>query len=231
MEDFVINAEKRDEQGKGASRRLRRAGKFPAIVYGADKEPRTLAVNHNEMLLHLESEAIFSHVLTLAMPEGKEQVVLKDLQRHPSKPVVLHADFLRVSAKQKLTMPIPLHFINEDQCPGHTMSGGLIQHHLNELEVSCLPRDLPEYIEVDMGEAELGDTIHVSDVKLPAGVELTASHDPEDSVASVTMAQTMEEPEEEEAEAPEAAAEEAPEGEEESPGEGEGEGGEGEEKG
>lgn len=186
-----IPGDARQDVGKGASRRLRRAGKFPAIIYGADKDPRPVAIGHTDMLLHLENEAFYSHVLTLRLPDGEEQVVLKDLQRHPAKPAVLHADFQRVDAEHKLTMQVPIHFINEESCPGRKLGGGLIQHHITELEISCLPKDLPEFIEVDLSETQLGEIIHLADVRLPAGVELSGSIPGEQPVVSVTKAGTV----------------------------------------
>ncbi|MDZ7751329.1 MAG: 50S ribosomal protein L25/general stress protein Ctc [Gammaproteobacteria bacterium] len=197
MENFELNAEARDDMGKGASRRLRRAGKFPAIVYGSSKAPRTVAVNHNEMLLHLQNEAFYSHVLTLNVAGAREQVVLKDMQRHPSHPTILHADFLRVDATHKLTMQVPIHFTNEDKCPGRKLSNGLIQHHITDLEISCLAKDLPEFIEVDLGTTEVGDIIQVGDVQLPEGVELTPNTVLEQPVVSVTQAMAEEVDEEE----------------------------------
>lgn len=188
MENFELNAAGRDDMGKGASRRLRRAGMFPAIVYGSDKPPRTVAVKHSEMLLHLQNEAFYSHVLTLNVDGTPEQVVLKDMQRHPSHPTILHADFLRVDATHKLTMQVPIHFTNEEKCPGRKLSNGLIQHHITELEISCLAKDLPEFIEVDLGDTEVGEIIQVGDVKLPPGVELTPNTTLEQPVVSVTKA-------------------------------------------
>lgn len=179
METFEIGAELRTDVGKGASRRLRNAGLVPGILYGAGQDPVNLSVNQNELLRHLEHEAFYSHVLDLKLAGKAEQVVLKDLQRHPARPMVLHVDFQRVSASQKLHMHVPLHFINEDICPGKK-AGGLVSHLLTEVEVTCLPRDLPEYIEVDLANMDMDDTLSLTDLKVPAGVELVALSHGED---------------------------------------------------
>ena len=174
MESFELIAEPREGMGKGASRRLRREGKIPAIVYGAAKDAASIMISHNEIFHHLENEAFYSHILTLQVGKTKERVVLKDLQRHSYKPVVLHLDLLRVDEKEKLTMRVPLHFINEATCVGVKTGGGVISHVMNELEISCLPKDLPEYIEVDMAEIDLGEGIHLADLKMPEGAEIAA---------------------------------------------------------
>lgn len=171
METFEITAEPRQEAGKGASRRLRRTGRIPAILYGAGKEPQALSLSHNDLLRHLEHEAFFSHILDIKVGGKVEKAVLKDLHRHPSKAAVLHADFLRVSAKQKLHMHVPLHFVNENKSPAKRL-GALISHQLVEVQVSCLPKDLPEFIEVDLSSLEDGQSIHVSELLMPPGVEL-----------------------------------------------------------
>jgi large subunit ribosomal protein L25 len=168
---FEVKAQARDDMGKGASRRLRRAGLVPGIVYGAHKEPTMISLVHNDLIKHLEHEAFYSHILDLKLGSKSEQVVLKDLQRHPSKPFILHADFLRVSAKEKLRVHVPLHFINEDVAPG-VKQGGMVSHTVTDVEVSCLPKDLPEFIEVDMSGVEIGQSIHLSELVLPKGVEL-----------------------------------------------------------
>ncbi len=170
--EFVLTAEPRTEQGKGASRRLRREGKVPAILYGAGKDPVPLSVNHNELLKQLENEAFYSHILTVELDGKTEQAVLKDLQRHPAKPFILHLDLMRVSAGEKIRVNVPLHFIGEDVAPGVKIGGGIVTHAVTEVEISCLPKDLPEYIEVDLSALELGESLHLSDLKLPPGVEL-----------------------------------------------------------
>ena len=169
--NFVVNAEKREDQGKGASRRLRREGLVPAIVYGAGKEPEAITLRHNELIRQLEEEAFYSQVLTLKVDGSEENVVLRDLQRHPAKPIILHVDLQRINMNEKIHVQVPLHFLNEDSCVGVKMEGGVVGHLATEINVSCLPKDLPEYIEVDMAEVHVGDTVHLSDIKLPEGVE------------------------------------------------------------
>ena len=207
---FNIEAELRTDLGKGASRRLRHEEKFPAVVYGAGKDPVSLTLDHKKFLHSLENEAFYSHILTLNVGGKEEQVVLKDLQRHPARIAVMHADFLRVSANEKLHMNVPLHFVNADACPG-AKEGGLITHSISEVEVACLPKDLPEYLEVDLSSLELDHSLHMSDITVPAGVELVElshgeAHD--QPVASVHMPRGASEAEEDEAAA--AAAAEAP---------------------
>ena len=135
--------------GKGASRRLRRTGQVPGIIYGGEKDPELISLAHNELVLHLENEAFYSHILTVKSPSGEQKVVLKDVQRHPAKPFILHIDLLRVKASEKLKMQVPLHFIGEDKAPG-VKQGGVVSHNIVDVEVSCLPGDLPEFIDVDV---------------------------------------------------------------------------------
>jgi large subunit ribosomal protein L25 len=186
---FLVNAEVRSDKGKGSSRRLRRlADKIPAILYGSKKEAISLTLIRKDLEKSLESEAFYTQILTIDIDGKAEQAILKDLQRHPAKETVMHADFLRVSADVKITVRIPLHFINEDICVGVKMEGGMVSHAINEIEVECLPGNLPEFIEVDLAEIALGQSVHMSEVKLPEGVESTqlsqgANHD--QSVASV----------------------------------------------
>lgn len=172
---FDLNAEARRDVGKGASRRLRRLdNKVPAILYGAEKEPTMLCLNHHEVHNALQHEAVYSHILTLHVDGKPEKVVLKALQRHPYKPRILHMDFMRVSAKHKLRMHVPLHFIGADKAPGMA-AGGIVAHHISDVEISCLPANLPEFIEIDISKLELNDTLHLSDIKLPNGVELVSA--------------------------------------------------------
>ena len=168
---FIVEAELRTDMGKGASRRLRHEEKFPAVVYGAGKEPESITLDLKKMMHNLENEAFYSHILTLKVGNDEQQVILKDLQRHPSRPVLMHADFLRVSASEKLRVHVPLHFINEEKCPG-AKEGGLVIHSMTEVEISCFPKDLPEYLEVDLSSLELDHSMHMSDITLPAGVEI-----------------------------------------------------------
>ncbi|ROR34807.1 50S ribosomal protein L25/general stress protein Ctc [Inmirania thermothiophila] len=170
---FTLEAELRSDKGKGASRRLRRAHKVPGIVYGGHAEPTPIAVDHRELAKHLEHESFYSHVIELRIGERTERVVLKDLQRHPAKPLVLHVDFQRVVAGETIRVHVPLHFVNESQAPG-VRAGGIVSHHLAEVEVECTPENLPEFIEVDLSGLELGGLIHLSELELPPGVELYA---------------------------------------------------------
>lgn len=172
-ETFEIAAQARTDTGKGASRRLRRTGTIPGIVYGAHKDPEMINLVHNDLMLHLENEAFYSHILTLKVDGKDQQVILKDLQRHPSKPYILHADFLRVSATEKLKTHVPVHLLGEDVAPG-VKAGGVISRHLTEIDVICLPGDLPEYIELDMSAMDIGDSVLLSGLTLPAGVEIPA---------------------------------------------------------
>jgi len=173
--EFTIEATTRNDLGKGASRRLRRLeNRVPGILYGADKSPTPISVLGKDLAKSLESEAFYSHVLTLKLDGNDVQVVLKDLQRHPAKTHAIHVDFQRIDATHKLHMHVPLHFLNEETCVGVKVGGGIVSHQLTEVEVVCLPKDLPEFIEVDVANLELGKSLHLSDLKLPAGVELRA---------------------------------------------------------
>lgn len=197
---FEIEAQDRVDTGKGASRRLRRQGLVPGILYGAaDRPPRMISLVHHELAHHLEVEAFYSHILKLKIDDQVQDVILKDLQRHPAKPFVMHVDFQRVRATEKLRTNIPVHLVNEDICVG-VKTGGAISRHITDVEVSCLPADLPEFIEVDVAKLELGDSIPLSGLVMPEGVELTAliggSDDlPVVSVTTMTMAAEVEEDE------------------------------------
>ncbi len=197
-QSICLPAEKREQLGKAEVRRMRRLqDKMPAVVYGAGKEVASLAIEHRHMLKALNNEAVYSQILELDLDGKKERVVLKALQRHPYKPKIMHADFLRVSAKQKLHMQTPLHFINEEKSLG-VKNGGVFTHVLTEVEVNCLPADIPEFIEVDLGAIELDGSVHLSDLKLPKGVELVAlaAEEPNDMVvASVHTSKVVEESE------------------------------------
>lgn len=195
MVDFVLNAQERSDLGKGASRRLRRnAGLIPAVVYGGEKAPQSLTLELREVAKLLENEAAFSHVITLNVGAAKETVLIKALQRHPSKGFVMHADFQRVVAGQKLTAHVPLHFINEATAVGVKVGGGEISHVIAEVEVSCLPKDLPEFIEVDLAKVELGQIVHLSDLKLPKGVELVQlAHGNDLAVANIHASRVVKE--------------------------------------
>jgi len=179
---FELDVTVREDMGKGASRRLRRLeGMIPGIIYGAGKKPTPITIKHNEIFHHLEDEAFYSHILTLNVGKKKEQVILKDLQRHAYKPVIMHADFLRVKANEKLHTSVPIHYLNEETCPG-VKEGGVISHAYTSVEVACLPKNLPEYLEVDLAALEMDQVVHLSDITLPKGVEIVeliqgADHD------------------------------------------------------
>jgi large subunit ribosomal protein L25 len=187
--EFELHAEVRTDLGKGASRRLRRLAELvPAVIYGAGKDPVSISITHKDIQKALVNEAFYSHIITLTLGKKKEQVVLKDLQRHPAKPRIMHADFQRVSADQAITISVPLHFINEEKCKGVKTGGGSLIKAMTELSISCLPKDLPEFIEVDVLELAVGDALHISQITLPKGVtsvDLIHGHDADNSVVSV----------------------------------------------
>ncbi len=199
MVDFVLNAKARSDIGKGASRRLRRLDNLiPAIIYGLGKTPESISLAANELSHALDNEAFYSHIIELSLDGKSQNVILKDVQRHPAKAEILHVDFFRIDLSQKLTIRAPLHFINEEECHGVKMEGGQISHNMNELEIECLPADLPEYIEVDMSEVALGQTLHISDIELPEGVVSVALSHGEDHdlpIAAVVKAKAIEEDE------------------------------------
>jgi len=168
---FEIKAEPRQDAGKGASRRLRHAGKVPAILYGGTEPPSNIVLDHIELAHHLEHEAFYSHILKLQIGGKEQPAILKDLQRHPAKRQITHADFQRVVAGTRLRMTIPLHFKGEGVAPG-SKEGGVPTHIENNVEISCLPEHLPEFVEVDVSELGMDDVVHLSDLKLPEGVEL-----------------------------------------------------------
>lgn len=219
QKDFEISAQPRDGGGSRFSRRLRGEGLVPAILYGGEHGAVPIALKHNELIRHLEHEAFYSHILTLKIGRKKEKVILRDLQRHPSRPRILHIDFMRVSTDKRITMNVPLHFINEDTCVGVKQQGGIVSHLQTEAEVSCLPQDLPEYIGVDIAQLELGQSLHLSDITLPDNAMLMAlSHGEEIDHAIVSVIKPRVAALEEEQEAAEAAEAEAG---EETPAEGE----------
>ncbi len=183
---FELNVQPRTDMGKGASRRLRRQGYIPAVVYGGHLPPESLTVEHREISKQLESEAFYSHIITLKIGDTQQQVVLKALQRHPFKPFLMHADFLRVSAGEKVRVHVPLHFTNEANAHGVKVQGGNVTHQAAEVEVICLPENLPEFIEVDLIELKAGQIYHLSDLKLPPGVELVElAHGNDSAVVSI----------------------------------------------
>jgi large subunit ribosomal protein L25 len=169
---FELIAQARTLQGTGASRRLRRAGTVPGIVYGGEAAPQAIEVVHNDLLLKLKKEAFHSSIVNLVVDGKKEQVLLRDYQMHAYKPLVLHIDFQRVDATHELHVKVPLHFVNEEIAPGVKLNGGLVNHVTTEVDIQCLAKDLPEFIEVDLSALNVGDSIHINQLKLPNGVKL-----------------------------------------------------------
>jgi large subunit ribosomal protein L25 len=185
---FELEASIRQDMGKGASRRLRRDKKVPAILYGGNAAPVALVMDHDKVKHSLDYEAFYSHILTVKVDGKAEKAVLKDLQRHPFKPTILHMDLQRISADEKLRMNVPLHFTGEDVAPGVKQGGGVISHLINDVEIACLPKDLPEFIEVDVSTLDLNETVHLSDLKLTSGVELVElQHGPEHDLPVVSI--------------------------------------------
>ena len=197
---FELEAELRADKGKGASRRLRHANRLPAIIYGGGEEAASVTIEHNKALQALSHEAFYSHILDMKVGEKSEKVILKAVQRHPARPRILHMDFQRVRADQKLHMHVPLHFLGEEKAPG-IAAGGIFQHLMAEVEVVCLPANLPEFIAIDVSKMALNDSIHLSEIVLPEGVQLTAlahgveGHD--QAVISIHLPRIEEEPVEE----------------------------------
>lgn len=181
-----FNAKKRELQGSSASRRLRRANRVPGILYGGEAKPQQIDIDHNELFQHLRKEAFYSSVLTMSLDGQKQMCLLRDVQRHAYKPLILHVDFQRIDATHKIHQKVPLHFVNADIAPGVKTQGGMVQHVMTELDVKCLPKDLPSFIEVDLKDLTGGHSIHVSELKLPAGVE-AALHKGEDPVVATIL--------------------------------------------
>jgi len=189
-DEFELNCSIRTDLGKGASRRLRRLNDtIPAVLYGGKKDPVSLSIAHKDIIKATENEAFFSHIITLNVDSKKEPAVIKALQRHPAKPFILHADFQRVDMKQEIQVKVPIHFINEEKCVGVKLGGGIIRRTLNEIDITCLPSDLPEYIEVDMLEVDVGDSVHLSDITFPEGVSSVALSHGEESDLNVASVQ------------------------------------------
>jgi large subunit ribosomal protein L25 len=185
---FELTAQLRTDLGKGASRRLRHAGHVPAIMYGAGKDPIALTFSHNELQRNLANEAFYSHILTINIDgQASEKAVLKDLQRHPSRPILMHMDLLRVSETDEITIHVPLHFINEDSCAGVKTGGGIVSHLMVELEIRCLPKDLPEFIAVDIAPMQIGDIVHLSELNLPNGVHIPSLVHGDQAVVSLHL--------------------------------------------
>jgi len=195
-ESFVVKAEARAEQGKGASRRLRRKGLVPAIIYGGTEPPQPISVSHNELHKHLQIEAFYSHILTVEVGGSTQKAVLKDLHRHPVRDEIMHMDLQRVLADQTLRMHVPLHFKGAEIAPGIKTGGGIIEHHLIQVEVECLPESLPEFLEVDLSALNVNEAVHLSQLALPAGVALVElKHGNDASIAAFHLPRSAVEPE------------------------------------
>jgi large subunit ribosomal protein L25 len=188
---IAIKAEPRSVQGTGASRRLRRESKVPGVVYGAGKDALPIEVDHKDLWFKLKMEAFHASILDLEVGSEKSQVLLRDYQMHPFRPLILHVDFQRVAADKKIHMKVPLHFKNAEVSPGVKVAGGQVQHVMNELEISCLPKDLPEFIEVDLGELQAGHSLHLSALKLPSGVEPIVPKGEDPTVATIIIPRVM----------------------------------------
>lgn len=182
-----VVATSRKEQGSSASRRLRRAGQVPGIVYGGNVEPTAVAIEHNPLYHSLRVEAFHSSILDMELDGKTEQVLLRDVQWHPYKPVVMHIDFQRVAAGEKITMKVPLHFVNQEVSPAVKLSAAIVGHVVNEIEITCLPKDLPSFIEVDLSNLETTQTVHASDITLPAGVSLAQHGGENPAIVTVTI--------------------------------------------
>jgi len=172
-EEFNLIAEMRDDQGKGASRRLRRQGKVPAVIYGAGRDPRNLMFDHNKVLRQLEDPSFYSSILNVKVGEKSRAAIVKDIQRHPSKKQIIHIDLQRIVEDEQIKMQIPIHYLGEEDAVGVKIGGGTVTKIMTELEISCLPKDLPEFLEVDISELELDQMLNVSDISLPEGVEIS----------------------------------------------------------
>ncbi len=170
---FEFLAESRSESGRSGAKAVRRGGKVPAVIYGRNSEPVMLSLNHNDVIKHLEHEAVYSHILEVKVDGKAEKAILKGVQRHPSKPQIMHMDFLRVSETEKIRVHVPVHCIGEEMSVG-VKKGGVVTHNLVDIEVSCLPSALPEYLEADITNVDIGESVHLSDVVLPEGVEVIA---------------------------------------------------------
>jgi large subunit ribosomal protein L25 len=185
--EISIVATKREAKGTGASRRLRRAGKVPGVIYGADKDAVSVEFDHKALFLEFRHEAFHASILSLELDGKKEQVLLRDYQMHPVRNTIQHIDFQRISASEKIHVKVPLHFINAETAPGVKLGGGIVAHVLTEAEVSCLPKDLPEFIEIDLGNLEIGQSVHLSDIKLAKNVEFVQlAHGTDTVIVTVT---------------------------------------------
>lgn len=203
MADYTLNAVERTNKGTPASRRMRREGWVPANVYGAGKDPHMVAIGENELLQMMEDEGFFSSLISIEGLNERQDVLVREVQMHPFKPKAMHVDFQRVKADQMLTLNVPVHLSGQEGAPG-VLQGGTVSHLIHEVEVTCLPKNIPDYLEVEVGSMEIGDTLHLSDIKAPAGVEINADPESDQPVVSVVGAKPEPEPavaEEAEAEA------------------------------
>src|SRR5258706_12675777 len=188
---IAIKAEPRSVQGTGASRRLRRESKVPGILYGAGKDAQSIEVDHKDLWFKLRMEAFHASILDMEIGAEKTQVLLRDYQMHPFRPLILHVDFQRVAADKKIHVKVPLHFVNAEISPGVKVAGGLVEHVMKELEISCLPKDLPEFIEVDLANLQAGHSLHFSALKLPDGVEAVVPKGEDPTVATIVIPKGM----------------------------------------
>ncbi len=170
--NFDLIADFREDQGKGASRRLRREGKVPAIIYGAGRPPRSVTFDHNKVMQQLENESFYSSILSVKVGEKSQAAILKDVQRHPFKRLIMHIDLQRIVEDQAIKMNVPIHYVGEDEAPGVKEGGGTVTKMVNDIEVTCLPKDLPEYLDLDISHLELDEMMYLTDIKVPEGVEI-----------------------------------------------------------
>ena len=194
--NYELSTQGRDSFGTGASRRQRRENLVPAVVYGAGKDNESVMLDHDQVMHSLEKEAFHSAIIDLKTDKGSQQVILREVQMHPHRQLVMHVDFQRVRASEKLHMKVPLHFEGSDVAPGVKTDGGILSHPITELDITCLPRDLPEFIAVDVSELNLNESLHLSNIKMPEGVELTATAFPEGedpTIATISPPKVVEE--------------------------------------
>ena len=200
-QDIDLVADIREEQGKGASRRLRKDGMVPAIIYGAGRPARKITIDHNLLIRQLENESFYSSILNIKVGDNSQSAIVKDIQRHPSKRLIMHMDFQRIVADEKIKMNVPIHYLNVETAVGVKIGGGSVSQLRNDIEVICLPKDLPEYFEVDIQDLELDQMLHLSDIKVPDGVEipeLAQGPDHDHPIVSIQLIKVQEEPTEEE---------------------------------
>lgn len=183
---FELPAEPREGIGRSISRRLRRTGRVPAIVYGGGKDPSAITLNYNQLIHEMDHEAFYTSILTIKLGKDKQSVIVKDVQRHPSRSDVMHLDFQRIVADEAISLNVPIHFIGEEAAKGVKEQGGAIEHMMSDIEVSCLPKDLPEYLEIDVSELELNQVLHLSDIQFPNGVSSVAlAHGQDNAVVAI----------------------------------------------